>query len=163
MDRIRRYCLSRLYFWRNDKKGGKLVEGIKEEEIKDLVLKNQNNLMNILLSIEDEIYKLKSQEREISSKRKYLETQYATLKEKIKLVLEENEISKIETESGKLSIRKNPISVEIIDESLIPNKYKKLIQTIQIDKKEIINDFKETGELIEGVKINSQNTSLQIN
>ena len=139
------------------------MEGIKEEEIKDLVLKNQNNLMNILLSIEDEIYKLKSQEREISSKRKYLETQYATLKEKIKLVLEENEISKIETESGKLSIRKNPISVEIIDESLIPNKYKKLIQTIQIDKKEIINDFKETGELIEGVKINSQNTSLQIN
>ena len=139
------------------------MEEIKEEEIKDLVLKNQNNLMNILLSTEDEIYKLKSQEREISSKRKYLEAQYLILKEKIKQVLEENEILKIETESGKLTIRKNPISVEIIDESLIPNKYKKLVQTIQVDKKEIINDFKETGELIEGVKINSQNTSLQIN
>jgi len=139
------------------------MQGIEQEEIKDLVLKNQNNLMNILLSTEDEIYKLKSQEREISSKRKYLEVQYLILKEKIKQVLEENEISKIETESGKLTIRKNPISVEIIDESLIPNKYKKLIQTIQVDKKEIINDFKETGELIEGVKINSQNTSLQIN
>lgn len=71
-------------------------------------------------------------------------------------------IDKIETELGTISIAKSPISVEIIDEDKIPAEYKTIVQTIKVDKKAIADNFKSTGELIEGVRINTENKSLRI-
>lgn len=71
-------------------------------------------------------------------------------------------INKIETEIGTISMAKSPASVEIIDEEKIPDEYKKIIQEIKIDKKAILNNFKETGEIIEGVKIITENKNLRI-
>lgn len=71
-------------------------------------------------------------------------------------------IDKIETELGTISIAKSPISVDIIDEDKIPAEYKTIVQTIKVDKKAIADNFKSTGELIEGVRINTENKSLRI-
>lgn len=71
-------------------------------------------------------------------------------------------IDKIETELGTISITKSPISVDIIDEDKIPAEYKTIVQTIKVDKKAIADNFKSTGELIEGVRINTENKSLRI-
>lgn len=71
-------------------------------------------------------------------------------------------IDKIETELGTISIAKSPISVDIIDEDKIPAEYKTIVQTIKVDKKAIADNFKLTGELIEGVRINTENKSLRI-
>lgn len=71
-------------------------------------------------------------------------------------------IEKIETELGTISIAKSPISVDIIDEDKIPAEYKTIVQTIKVDKKAIADNFKSTGELIEGVRINTENKSLRI-
>ena len=73
-----------------------------------------------------------------------------------------NRIDKIETELGTISIAKSPISVDIIDEDKIPAEYKTIVQTIKVDKKAIADNFKSTGELIEGVRINTENKSLRI-
>ena len=67
-------------------------------------------------------------------------------------------LNKIETELGTISIAKSPISVEIVDEDKIPAEYKTIVQTIKVDK----NNFKSTGELIEGVNIITNNTNLRI-
>lgn len=71
-------------------------------------------------------------------------------------------LNKIETELGTISIAKSPISVEIVDEDKIPAKYKTIVQTIKVDKKAISDNFKSTGELIEGVNIITNNTNLRI-
>lgn len=71
-------------------------------------------------------------------------------------------IDKIETELGTISIAKSPISVEIVDEDKIPAEYKTIVQTIKVDKKAISDNFKSTGELIEGVNIITNNTNLRI-
>lgn len=71
-------------------------------------------------------------------------------------------IDKIETELGTISIAKSPVSVDIIDEDKIPAEYKTIVQTIKVDKKAIADNFKSTGELIEGVRINTENKSLRI-
>ena len=68
----------------------------------------------------------------------------------------------METEIGTLSIAKSPISVEIVDEDKIPGKFKKVIQETKIDKTAIKDYFKETGEVIEGVKILTENTNLRV-
>ena len=69
-------------------------------------------------------------------------------------------IKKIETPVGSVQVAKSPLSVEITDESKVPEEYKTQEVTTKIDKTKIKNDFKETGEIIEGVQYNTNNTHL---
>ena len=71
------------------------------------------------------------------------------------------EIQKLESELGTLSIAKNPASVEILDESLVPNDYKKEKVTITVDKTAIKNDLK-LGKNIQGVRLVEDKTTLKI-
>ena len=71
-------------------------------------------------------------------------------------------INKLETSLGNVSRRKNPVSVEVVDEKMVPAEYKKIEQVIKIDKKAITNLFKETGELIEGIKMITDKESVMI-
>ena len=76
--------------------------------------------------------------------------------------MENNGITKIETGLGTLSIAKSPASVEIVNEEAIPSEFKQEIVTIKIDKTKIKNNFKETGEVPDGVNIITTNTNLRI-
>lgn len=71
-------------------------------------------------------------------------------------------ITKIETELGVLSIAKSPISVEITNEDEVPSEFKQEVVTVKIDKTKIKNNFKETGEIPNGVNIITTNTNLRI-
>lgn len=82
--------------------------------------------------------------------------------EYIKECMENADVLKVETTLGTLSIAKNPISVEIINEDEIPSEFKQEVITTKIDKKAITDNFKTTGELIPGVQINTNKTSLRI-
>lgn len=86
--------------------------------------------------------------------------------EKFKQYVKENMeclgITKMDTELGTLSIAKNPMSVEIENEEEIPEEFKQEVITVKIDKTAIKNYFKTTGELIAGVKIVDDKTSLRI-
>lgn len=68
----------------------------------------------------------------------------------------------IPTELGKLKITKNPMSIEIENEDEIPSEFKKEVITTQIDKTAIKNHFKDTGELVPGIRIIDNKTSLRI-
>ena len=70
-------------------------------------------------------------------------------------------LTKIGTELGTISIVKNPISVEIEDEEAIPEKYKNVIVTTNVDKTAIKTYFKETGEIVAGTRIVNDKTSLR--
>ncbi len=71
-------------------------------------------------------------------------------------------LQEIPTELGKLKITKNPMSIEIENEDEIPTEFKKEITTTQIDKTAIKNHFKNTGEIIPGIRIINNKTSLKI-
>lgn len=135
---------------------------IEIEKIKELVFKKQIDLINTILSKENEISELKSEEQKVSNKRKFLENQLNIFKNQIKGILEENGIEKIETEIGKIQVRKNPISIEVEDIEKVPDEYKVVKTVVSVDKKKVTDNFKATGELIEGLKINTENTSLQV-
>ena len=105
---------------------------------------------------------MKNEEKRISEQRKALENRLVNFKEYVKECMEKNGFTKIETTLGTLTIAKNPISVEIINEDEVPSEYKQEVVTTKVDKKAISDNFKATGEIIPGVKINTQNTSLRI-
>lgn len=133
-----------------------------EEELTLLLQQKSQNVIGYARNIELTIEAMKNEEKRISDKRKLLENRVIKFKEYVKECMEKNGITKIETGLGNLTIAKNPISVEIVNEDEVPNEYKTEIVTVKIDKTKIKNNFKETGEIPNGVNILTSNTSLRI-
>lgn len=142
-----------------------LTEEEKAEINKQLTqaLKTKSN--NIIGYYKNENALLDGIKAEIERLRTYksiVEGRIDRYKDYVKSNMELLGMNKIDTELGTISIAKSPVSVEIIDEDKIPAEYKKLIQEVKTDKKAIIDNFKATGEIVDGVKINTNNTNLRI-
>lgn len=105
---------------------------------------------------------MKAEEKRISDLRKVAENKIEKFKQYVKENMEKLGLEKIQTELGILSIARNPISVEIENEEAIPEEFKNIVQTVKIDKTAIKKHFKETGEVIAGVQIVDDKTSLRI-
>lgn len=133
-----------------------------EKELTELLKQKSQNIIGYTKNIELTIEAMKTEEKRISEQRKALENKLDNFKQYVKECMEQNGINKIETGLGTISIAKNPISVEIENEEEVPNEFKTIITTTKIDKTKIKDNFKETGEIPDGVKINTENTRLQI-
>lgn len=133
-----------------------------EAELTMLLQQKSQNIIGYTKNIELTINAMKEEEDRISSNRKALENKLAKFKQYVKECMENNGITKIETGLGTLSIAKNPLSVEIENEDEIPEEFKQEIVTTKIDKTAIKNHFKETGEVVSGVQIVDDKTSLRI-
>lgn len=132
------------------------------EELAIQLQQKSQNIIGYTKNIELTIEAMKEEEDRISSNRKALENKLTRFKQYVKECMENNGITKIETGLGTLSIAKSPVSVEIINEDAIPSEFKQEVVTVKVDKTKIKNNFKETGEIPEGVNIVTTNTSLRI-
>ena len=133
-----------------------------KEELTLLLQQKSQNIIGYARNIELTIEAMKNEEKRISEKRKMLENRVIKFKEYVKECMEKNGITKIETGLGNLTIAKNPISVEVVNEEEIPSEYKTEIVAVKVDKTKIKNNIKETGEIPNGVNILTNNTSLRI-
>ncbi len=133
-----------------------------KEELTLLLQQKSQNIIGYSKNLELTIEAMKNEEKRISEQRKALENRVIKYKNYVKECMEQNGITKIETTLGTISIAKNPISVEIVNEDEIPSEYKQDVVTTKVDKKAIADNFRDTGEIIPGVYINTQNTSLRI-
>ena len=133
-----------------------------KEELTILLQQKSQNIIGYSKNIELTIESMKEEEKRISTQRKALENRLIKFKEYVKECMETNSITKIETSLGSLMIAKSPISVEIVNENEIPNEFKNEVVTVKVDKKAIADNFKSTGEVPNGVIINSENTNLRI-
>lgn len=133
-----------------------------EEELTMLLQQKSQNIIGYTKNIELTINAMKEEEDRIANNRKTLENKLTRFKQYVKECMENNGITKIETELGTLSIAKSPVSVEIVNEEAIPNNFKQEIITVKVDKTKIKENFKETGEIPDGVNIITTNTNLRI-
>ena len=127
-----------------------------------LLQQKSQNIIGYTKNIELTINAMKEEEKRISDNRKALENKMARFKDYVKECMERNGVTKIETELGTLSIAKSPTSVEIVNEEEVPSEFKQEVVTVKIDKTKIKNNFKETGEIPNGVNIITTNTNLRI-
>ena len=132
------------------------------KELTVLLQKKSESTIGYIRNIDLTIEAMKNEEKRISELRKSLEEKEKRFKDYVKECMEKNGLSKVETSLGTLSIAKNPISVEIVNESKIPDEFKEIIMTTKTNKKAITDNFKATGEIPDGVNILTQNTSLRI-
>jgi hypothetical protein len=133
-----------------------------EKQLTEMLQTKSTSIIGYYKNIELSIEAMKNEEKRIADNRKVLENKLESFKEYIQKCLEQIEGNKVETALGTISLAKCPLSVEIIDDEKLPNKYKKTIMTVTIDKTAIKNDFKETGEMVEGVRYITDKRSVRI-
>ena len=144
---------------------GELTEEEYNQLGKELALELQNKSANIIGYTQNKealIDAIDVQIKRLQELKKSEQNGLDKFKQYVKENMEKLGIEKIETELGILSIAKNPMSVEIENEDEIPSEFKQEVVTTKIDKTAIKNHFKETGEIVAGVQIIDDKTSLRI-
>lgn len=144
---------------------GKLTEEEYNELGTELTQELQNKSSNIIAYIKNSEYLLdsiKAEKKRLDDMEKLGNKRLEKFKQYVIENMEKLEIKDIPTELGKMSIARNPISVEIENEDEIPNEFKQVVVTTKVDKTAIKEHFKETGEVIAGVSIVDDKVSLRI-
>ena len=140
-----------------------------EEKAKEYISKvekdlheNPAKLVKYIAKLSNNIEGIKKEEERLKAYRQVQENKLDRFKEYVKSLMEYNDTKAIDTSYGRMSIRKSPVSAEIVDIEKVPEEYKKTKTEVTVDKKALLNKFKETGELIDGIKFNTTKTSLTI-
>lgn len=149
----------------NRAEAGELTEEEYNQLGEELAIELQNkgtNIVGYALNEESLIDAIDIQIKRLQEFKKLKQNNLDRFKEYVKDNMERLGITKMDTELGILSIAKNPMSVEIVNEDEIPKEFKQEIVTEKIDKTAIKKHFKETGEMIPGTNIIDDKTSLRI-
>ena len=143
-------------------------EELTQEEIQEqgkelaLALKSKSaNVIGYIRNAELTTDAIENEIERLTNIKKTIENKTVRFKEYVKANMEGLGIEKIETELGTLVIAKNPASVEILDENLIADEYKKEKINVSIDKTAIKNALK-AGKEVQGVRLVEDKTSLRI-
>ena len=138
-------------------------ENTKEEIIEAIKLQMEvkaENIIAVIRNYETRIEAIKAEEKRLAEYRKSEEKSLERLKEYTTYCMEQLGNKKLDTSLGRISLRKKPASLNIVNEELIPSEYKELVQTVKIDKAQIKKDLKD--KVIEGVELIEGGNSLQI-
>lgn len=132
------------------------VKGI----IKTQIESKSAGIIAVIRNEESDIDAIKVEIKRLQELKKSKENKIENLKKYTKECLEDAEIKKVSTSLGNMTVRKNPASVDVLDENLIPSEYKKEVVEVKVDKKAILADLKE-GVVVEGAALKNS-TSLMI-
>ena len=133
------------------------LEGLKG----DLTVKATNVAM-FTRNLDSLANQIREAEQTMAHRRKVLENRSETIRHYIKTCMESAGVSKIECPYFKMSIKRNPPSVEIEDESLVPAGFlRQAPPPPPVPDKKLIAERLSMGEIVEGTKL-IQKTRLEI-
>lgn len=119
--------------------------------IKESVEDKAENIAKLVRSFESDAKTIKAEEERLAAKRKTLENQVSYLKKYLFEQLDAMGIQKIKRPLFTIAIQANPPSVDVIDESLIPDDFWIPLGS-KLDKTSILLLLK-TGEMVPGATI----------
>jgi hypothetical protein len=118
------------------------------------------NIAMFIRSLQTEQTGVKDVIERLTKRSKSIDKQITWLQGYLLEQMQVMDIKKLSNDWLVVSIRNNPCRV-IVNESVVPEKYKQVIQSISIDKKTIGQDLKN-GELVEGCYLQpSQRLNIQ--
>ena len=130
------------------------------EQIKATMEVKAENIIKVIRDYETRIEGIKSEEKRLAEYRKGEEKKLERLKEYTLNCMEIMGNKKLETNLGRISLRKKPTSLFIVDENQIPDIYKTVKEVLTIDKAQIKKDLKDSK--VDGVELVEGGNSLQI-
>ena len=130
-------------------------------EIGDKLDVKMENYAYIVKRFQNECDYLDEEIKRLKKRKEIRDRKIEWLKENMKNVLLGLDIKKIERPDITIRVQDSPPSVKITDERKIPAEFKEIVMTAVIRKKEILNHFKQTGDIPSGCSI-SRGKSLRI-
>jgi|SRR5579875_869524 len=126
-----------------------------EEAIED----KAENIAKLIRSLEADAKAIKEEEDRLKARRMSLENKIANIKSYLQNQMEVAGIEKVKRPTISIYFQNNPPSVDVLDESLIPEDYL-IPQPAKVDKKAILAALKD-GFVIEGCSL-KQGRSVRI-
>ena len=118
------------------------------------------NTAKLIKSFEAEAEKFKAEAKRLSDKSTSYANKAKSLKEWIHDSFTLNGIERIDGDLFTVSLQNNPLSLSVSDISEIPDEFIRRPEPT-VNKRELLNYIKETGEVFEGVEV-EQKKSLRI-
>ena len=118
------------------------------------------NYASVIKNIESDIVGIKAEEGRLAERRKAMENSIKRMKENMQSAMEVAGQTKVKGEKFNFTVQKNPPSLKVLDENLVPREYVEVEEVIKIDKKAILHELK-AGVEISGVEI-QQGESIRI-
>ena len=103
------------------------------------------NIVKLAKNLEGDIEAHRNEEKRLAEKRRFMENRVGRLKMMLQDAMCRMDKQSIKAGTFNLRIQKNPMSLEVIDEGLVPDEYKR--QRFEIDKKAILEAIKEGREI----------------
>jgi hypothetical protein len=137
------------------------AEGLQDtlEAIEDAIEDKVENIGKVIKTIDAEVAGLKAEEQRLSDRRKSLENNTKRIKQYAEQSMQDAGMKKIKGQLFTFSIQKNPPSVDILDESLIPEIFFDQPEPV-LNKKLLLSELKNGFEY-KGVQL-KQGESLWI-
>lgn len=138
-----------------------LTEEEMQEQGNELAIMLQNKAENIVgynFTLESNKTALKQEIERLTNMYNAIDKQQEKLKKYVKSTMEKLDLPEINTTIGKIKIKKNPVSVDILDENSIDDKYYSIKTTKTISKTKIKEDL-EKGINVKGARL-IQNTKI---
>lgn len=130
------------------------------ESFTDAIQVKAENIIKLKKSLEAEAEMLKAEKDKLAQKQKARENKAEWLHTYLENALKLSNIKKLDAGIFKLNLQNSQPSVEIVDESKIPEKFKKP-QPSKIDKEAIKKAIKD-GEVVEGARLTTNNEHLRV-
>lgn len=144
-------------------------DDLSEEEAKELCTILAQELTeksaNIIYHIRNSELNIEAVDKEIARLqeiKKMATSRLDKFKSYVELNMTQLGIQEINTPVGKMSFRKLPASVEIVNEDLIPTEYIRTKTETSVDKKAILEAYRENGEIVYGTRIVTDKVKLNI-
>lgn len=132
------------------------------EELCKMLETKSSNIIGYLRNEETRLDAVDVEIKRLQEIKKVLSNRVDRYKDYIKENMIKLNLSKIDTTLGSISVVGVQPSVEITDETKIPNEFKEIVQETKIKKRDILASFKETGEIPEGCEIITNKKTIRI-
>ncbi|PUF85783.1 MULTISPECIES: siphovirus Gp157 family protein [unclassified Geobacillus] len=119
------------------------------EALQEAIEDKAENIAKLIRNLEADVKVIRDEEKRLAERRQVIENKVERLKTYLQEQLEIAGIDKVKRPTITVAIQKNPPSVDIIDETLIPEDFF-IPQPAKIDKKSILERLKN-GEEVPGV------------
>ena len=123
-------------------------------ELRDLIKDKALNIGRVILSMKATSEAVDTEIKRLTLRKQAMENKAKSLKSYLEQEMQATNTDKVKDETLTISLVSNPPSVQVSDETLIPPTYWRIIpETKEVDKKLILSNFKDTGEIVRGTEI----------
>jgi hypothetical protein len=121
------------------------------------------NICKLILTKQAETKAIDEEISRLTNRNRINDNKINWLKNYVQVEMQNANVDKVDGQVLSASLQKNPVSCVIVDESLVPLIFKKIIpESYVIEKKLIVEEFKRSGEIQPGTQMITDKKSLRI-